>query len=234
MSEYLFDQPADSITGAPATKGWTTKVDATLTTLAAGQHEVEHTTREILKELKDDGNGDRNLRGLVKRTAEAAGAEITAQAEERERVPEAGCEIGPGVMNHPEGETRKDRGKQWLVGLGCFVVLSASISTPLLIWRGNDAQNNQHAATVEQDKTIIGLEQRNNRLEKQHGADIENESMLLKGIKKSDTELAAFAAYVIESNIANCANSAATAKAVGVTIQMCPALPPSIAALVGG
>lgn len=48
--------------GVPAKEGWTQKVDQTL--------------GEILAELRPDHNGRHNLRGIVERGAEAAGAEV--------------------------------------------------------------------------------------------------------------------------------------------------------------
>ena len=71
------------------------------------------------------------------------------------------------MSQHPEGETRTDRGKQWLVGIGLLIVVSASVSTPLLVWRGNDSQNNHHAETAIQNATIIAQQRRIIQLEKQ-------------------------------------------------------------------
>lgn len=48
--------------GIPAKEGWTQRVDRTL--------------EEILSELRPDHNGRHNLRGIVERGAEAAGAEV--------------------------------------------------------------------------------------------------------------------------------------------------------------
>lgn len=69
LTSFFFDQPRDPRTGTPATTGWTTKVDRALSDLAKG-------LREVLDEVTEDRNGDHNLRGIVKRGAEAAGADL--------------------------------------------------------------------------------------------------------------------------------------------------------------
>lgn len=65
-----------SQSGIPGREGWIFKVDRALEVLAAGQGRTETAVNKILREVKDDNNGDHNLRGIVKRGAEAAGAEV--------------------------------------------------------------------------------------------------------------------------------------------------------------
>lgn len=75
LSGFLFDTPENPRTHVPAKEGWTTKVDRTLQLLTAGQARTEGAVKEILREVKPDGNGELNLRGIVDRAALAAGAE---------------------------------------------------------------------------------------------------------------------------------------------------------------
>jgi hypothetical protein len=84
--EFFFDTPANPRTGTPAKQGWTTKVDLTLQELQQGQIRTTSLVNEVLRELKPDGNGGHNLRGLVERSVEAAGVETTSQVIERTRV----------------------------------------------------------------------------------------------------------------------------------------------------
>ena len=86
LSEFFFDTPRDPNTGTPAKQGWTTKVDATLETLTRGQAHTTKLIHEVLGELKPDNNGGHNFRGLMERSAEAAGIEVSQQTEERNRV----------------------------------------------------------------------------------------------------------------------------------------------------
>ena len=81
LTEFLFDVDPDPVTHTPGRKGWTTLVNEQLSSL-------EHGLREVLAEVKPDHNGRHNLRGTVERTAEAAGVEVVAQTQERERVQE--------------------------------------------------------------------------------------------------------------------------------------------------
>jgi hypothetical protein len=90
LSAFLFDQERDPRTGTPATTGWTTRVDQTLSVLTSGQARTEaaqvrteRAVHQILEELRPDGNGGHNLRGLVERSAEAAGVEVGKQTKER-------------------------------------------------------------------------------------------------------------------------------------------------------
>lgn len=76
LTEFFFDTPADPRTRTPGKEGWTTKVDATLVSLKAGQQQTQNLLNEVLGELRPDGNGGHNLRGVVERGAEAAGAEV--------------------------------------------------------------------------------------------------------------------------------------------------------------
>ncbi len=75
MSEFLFGTPRDPRTGMPAREGWTRRVDKALETLASG-------LEEVLSEIKPDRNGRHNLRGIVERGAEAAGATLPPDTEE--------------------------------------------------------------------------------------------------------------------------------------------------------
>ena len=86
LSEFFFDTPRNQRTGTPAKQGWTTKVDATLETLTKGQAHTTKLVHEVLQELKPDGNGGHNFRGLIERSAEAAGIEVNTQTVERTRV----------------------------------------------------------------------------------------------------------------------------------------------------
>ena len=74
LSSFLFDQPRDPRTGAPATIGWTTSVDKALADLAAGQTRTTSIVNEILYELKPNGGG--NFRGIVESGVDAANAEV--------------------------------------------------------------------------------------------------------------------------------------------------------------
>lgn len=47
VSEFLFDQPANPRTRAPAKKGWTTQVDERLKSLDDGQIEILRTIKSI-------------------------------------------------------------------------------------------------------------------------------------------------------------------------------------------
>ena len=76
LREYFFDTPANTRTGVPEKKGWTTKVDQTLSDLGDSQKRVERAVHDIRNEVKPDGNGGHNLRGDVRRAAAAADAEV--------------------------------------------------------------------------------------------------------------------------------------------------------------
>ena len=86
LSEFFFDTPRDQRTGAPAKEGWTTKVDRTLEQLAQGQTRQAGLLNEVLREIKPDGNGGHNFRGVVERAAAAADVETEKQTTERDRV----------------------------------------------------------------------------------------------------------------------------------------------------
>ncbi len=68
LTEFFFDTPRDSRTGAPAKIGWTTKVDGQLDRLSKSQTETQRVLNEILYEVKPNGGG--NLRGAVDRVAD--------------------------------------------------------------------------------------------------------------------------------------------------------------------
>lgn len=93
LSEFFFDRERDPKTGVPAKEGWTTAVNKALDTLTRGQAQTTRMINEILREIKPDGNGGHNLRGLVERGAKAADLgvkaaelEVDRQIVERERV----------------------------------------------------------------------------------------------------------------------------------------------------
>lgn len=86
LSEYFFDTPRDTRTGAPAKDGWTTVVNRTLKQLVDGQAQTTRMINEILREIKPDGNGGHNFRGVVERGISAASDEVGKQITERERV----------------------------------------------------------------------------------------------------------------------------------------------------
>lgn len=86
LSEFFFDTPRDSRTGTPGKEGWTTKVDRTLGQLGKGQERTAGLLNEVLREIKPDGNGGNNFRGIVERAAEAASTEVDRQVTERGRV----------------------------------------------------------------------------------------------------------------------------------------------------
>ena len=69
LSEFLFGVPRDARTGTPGREGWTVTVDKSLAALTSGLNEV-------LSELKEDGNGRHNFRGIAERTAEALGVDL--------------------------------------------------------------------------------------------------------------------------------------------------------------
>ncbi len=69
LSEFLFGVERDPRTGTPGREGWTVRVDKTLAELAKG-------LRQVIDEITPDHNGRHNLRGIVERGAEAAGAKI--------------------------------------------------------------------------------------------------------------------------------------------------------------
>ena len=90
FSSFLFGEDKNPRTGTPAKEGWTSKVDMSLQILTAGQSRtdaaqvrIEHAINQVKTEVVDDNNGDHNLRGIVKRGAEAAGAEVIRQTGER-------------------------------------------------------------------------------------------------------------------------------------------------------
>jgi len=74
FSEFMLG--AEAAHGLPAKEGWIFKIDKNIEQLTAGQARTEAAVRQILQEVSDDHNGDHNLRGIVKRGAEAAGAEV--------------------------------------------------------------------------------------------------------------------------------------------------------------
>lgn len=88
LTEFFFDIDRDPRTGTPARQGWTTKVDKTLDILTKGQNQTTRMLNEVLREIKPDGNGGHNLRGIMERQAEAVGIEVDKQVEERKRVQE--------------------------------------------------------------------------------------------------------------------------------------------------
>lgn len=70
LISFLFDTPSDPRTRTPLRKGWTTKVDETLLRLTQAQEQTTRLVREVLAELKPDGNGGHNFRGKVDKIEE--------------------------------------------------------------------------------------------------------------------------------------------------------------------
>jgi hypothetical protein len=60
LSEFFFDQPRNDSSGVPAKKGWTTKVDEQLETLANGQAKqaalIESVGADVKRVLKNGGS----------------------------------------------------------------------------------------------------------------------------------------------------------------------------------
>ncbi len=69
LSEFLFGVERDPRTGTPGRVGWAVTVDKSLEALT-------HGLNEVLSELKEDGNGRHNFRGIAERTAEALGVDL--------------------------------------------------------------------------------------------------------------------------------------------------------------
>ena len=122
-------------------------------------------------------------------------------------------------MTAPTGETAKDRRRQWFVGVMAVVALTAILGCVAFVALLIHTQNADHTASSKQSTKIINLE-------KQHGADILNESQLLQNIGKADTELNQVGVDLFLDAAAACANTVSIANQLHLTVTPCPTISP--------
>ena len=125
-----------------------------------------------------------------------------------------------------EGEARKDRRRAYYVGVvavvALFSIFGNFILTGLLIKTSND----NHASLVKLDNQLSKKDNKITSLEKQHGADILNESQLLQNINKADKELNQIGVDLFLDAAAACANTVSIANQLHLTITPCPTISP--------
>ena len=126
-------------------------------------------------------------------------------------------------MIHPAGETRQDRRRQWIVGLGIILIFVLAIGNLGQGYINYQSQTSHHATTVKQDKEILSL------LQTVHNAQITNKGTLtdvakleqevaavIKGLPGADKVLITEAEAIDQQLMAVCA----------ATNAHCPPLPP--------
>ncbi len=87
------------------------------------------------------------------------------------------------------GETPRDRRRQWYVGIATVVALLGIVINTLLVGLLIKTGNENHTAVTALDNKIVKLDNKIVSLEKQHGADILNESQLLTRIGEYAVDL---------------------------------------------
>lgn len=133
--------------------------------------------------------------------------------------------------------------REWVRTLGVFLAtLIILVSLPTIAvqeYMANKSQNNHHAASVKQQDQILALvaavrdAQKVNkgtltaisRLQQDVSKAITTDSAVILALPVADAELGQFAAYSISVNQVLCTDIVIVAKASGLTLPACPAVP---------
>lgn len=119
-------------------------------------------------------------------------------------------------MTRPQGETRQDRMRQRLLGLVVVVALVSLLGNIVQTHQSITSGNRHHAASAQQQSTIISLNKEIATLLKQHSVTFAQEKQQLASAALYDADVLNFAKTLEGQLVAICA----------ATDSACPTLPP--------
>lgn len=119
-------------------------------------------------------------------------------------------------MTRPEGETRRDRRLQRIVGLGAVIALFSLVGNVVLTYNSIERNDRNHAVTATLQQTIIAKDKETITLLKEHSVTFAQQKKQAAAAAAYDQDVKILAAELVGQNAAICA----------ATLAACPQLPP--------